>query len=92
MPHAAGQQPVAAARMSSSLTTSNIVALSGEYVRNFSLFASAWRPCRYCERQVPPGPFWENMSSSTKPEVHIPVWSEDRAAATGNMNRKFCEV
>ena len=34
------------------------------------LFASAWCRRRYCQRHAPYGPSWENMTSSTKPQIH----------------------
>jgi len=36
----------------------------------FLLRTSARRRRRYYQRYAPRGPLWENMSSSTKPEVH----------------------
>jgi len=34
------------------------------------LLASAWCRRRYCQCHAPYGPSWENMTSSTKPEIH----------------------
>jgi len=41
---------------------------------------------------LPYGPIWPNVTSSIKPEVHnvLPP-EEDRAMATGDLPKKFCE-
>ena len=42
---------------------------------------------------LPIVPWYENMTSSVKPEALIAMLSdEDRATATGNMHKKFGEV
>jgi len=60
--------------------------------------AATWRTGRNIHVVIYSGafaPLCENMTSSTKPEVHnhIALQSEeDRATATCNMHRKFGEI
>jgi len=102
----AGHQPMAAARISSSLTSlvhnccqcvqrqNNSVAPPGENTENLWLFAPAWHSCREWKCHTQSSPLSENNTSSTKLEVIMyPLSSEkDQAMATRNTYRKFCEV
>jgi len=59
----------------------------------FTRGAALWWVILSIRPIAPCGPLWANMTSCTKPEVHVELSSEkDQATATGNMCRKFREV